>query len=90
MVGAVAEDNSDELADASAWRSSTAGRITPGITADGGLLSDRNARKLSGLPHHQSLDEGDFALQPDLDARKVTGAVGPAAKNGANRSSQSS
>ncbi len=31
----------------------------------------RNALKLSGLPHHKSLDEFDFAFQPDLDARKV-------------------
>jgi DNA replication protein DnaC len=27
--------------------------------------------KLSGLPHHKSLDSFDFAFQPDLDARKV-------------------
>ena len=31
----------------------------------------RNALKLSGLPHHKSLDEFDFAFQPQLDARKV-------------------
>jgi DNA replication protein DnaC len=31
----------------------------------------RNALKLSGLPHHKSLDEFDFAFQPDLDKRKV-------------------
>jgi DNA replication protein DnaC len=31
----------------------------------------RNALKLSGLPHHKTLDEFDFAFQPDLDARKV-------------------
>jgi DNA replication protein DnaC len=31
----------------------------------------RNALKLSGLPHHKSLDQFDFAFQPDLDARKV-------------------
>src|SRR5215213_7278050 len=31
----------------------------------------RNALKLSGLPHHKSLDGFDFAFQPDLDARKV-------------------
>ncbi len=31
----------------------------------------RNALKLSGLPHHKSLDDFDFAFQPDLDARKV-------------------
>jgi DNA replication protein DnaC len=30
-----------------------------------------NALKLSGLPHHKSLDSFDFAFQPDLDARKV-------------------
>jgi DNA replication protein DnaC len=30
-----------------------------------------NALKLSGLPHHKSLDGFDFAFQPDLDARKV-------------------
>jgi DNA replication protein DnaC len=27
--------------------------------------------KLSGLPHHKTLDEFDFAFQPELDARKV-------------------
>jgi DNA replication protein DnaC len=31
----------------------------------------RNALKLSGLPHHKSLDDFDFAFQPDLDVRKV-------------------
>lgn len=31
----------------------------------------RNALKLSGLPHHKTLDEFDFAFQPDLDGRKV-------------------
>ena len=31
----------------------------------------RNALKLSGLPHHKTLDEFDFAFQPDLEARKV-------------------
>jgi DNA replication protein DnaC len=31
----------------------------------------RNALKLSGLPHHKTLDEFDFPFQPDLDARKV-------------------
>ena len=31
----------------------------------------RNALRLSGLPHHKSLDEFDFAFQPGLDARKV-------------------
>jgi DNA replication protein DnaC len=31
----------------------------------------RNALKLSGLPHHKSLDEFDFAFQPELDARRV-------------------
>lgn len=30
-----------------------------------------NALKLSGLPHHKTLDEFDFAFQPDLDRRKV-------------------
>jgi DNA replication protein DnaC len=30
-----------------------------------------NALKLSGLPHHKSLDAFDFAFHPDLDARKV-------------------
>jgi DNA replication protein DnaC len=30
-----------------------------------------NALKLSGLPHHKTLDEFDFAFQPDLDQRKV-------------------
>ena len=31
----------------------------------------RAALKLSGLPHHKSLDAFDFAFQPDLDPRKV-------------------
>ncbi len=31
----------------------------------------RNALKLSGLPHHKTIDEFDFAFQPDLDQRKV-------------------
>jgi DNA replication protein DnaC len=31
----------------------------------------RNALKLSGLPHHKTIDEFDFAFQPSLDARKV-------------------
>ncbi len=31
----------------------------------------RTALKLSGLPHHKTLDEFDFAFQPDLDPRKV-------------------
>jgi DNA replication protein DnaC len=31
----------------------------------------RNALNVSGLPHHKTLDEFDFAFQPDLDARKV-------------------
>jgi DNA replication protein DnaC len=30
-----------------------------------------NALKLSGLPHHKTLDEFDFSFQPDLDPRKV-------------------
>ncbi|MGH3094684.1 MAG: IS21-like element helper ATPase IstB [Streptosporangiales bacterium] len=30
-----------------------------------------NMLRLSGLPHHKSLDEFNFAFQPDLDARKV-------------------
>ncbi len=31
----------------------------------------RNALKLSGLPHHKTLDEFDFAFRPDLDARRI-------------------
>ena len=31
----------------------------------------RNALKLSGLPHHKSLDEFDFSFQPKLDPRKI-------------------
>ena len=31
----------------------------------------RNALKLSGLPHHKTIDEFDFAFQTDLDKRKV-------------------
>src|SRR6266566_7094839 len=31
----------------------------------------RAALKLSGLPHHKSLDAFDFAFQPDLDTRKI-------------------
>lgn len=29
------------------------------------------ALKSSGLPHHKTLDEFDFAFQPDLDTRKI-------------------
>jgi len=31
----------------------------------------RNALKLSGLPHHKTLDAFEFAFQPDLDPRKI-------------------
>lgn len=31
----------------------------------------RNALRVSGLPHRKTLDEFDFAFQPDLDIRKV-------------------
>jgi DNA replication protein DnaC len=31
----------------------------------------RHALNVSGLPHHKTLDDFDFAFQPDLDARKV-------------------
>ena len=31
----------------------------------------RNALKLSGLPHHKTVDDFDFAFQPELDRRKV-------------------
>ena len=31
----------------------------------------RSALKLSGLPHHKSVDEFDFAFQPDLDVRRI-------------------
>jgi DNA replication protein DnaC len=31
----------------------------------------RNALKLSGLPHHKTIDEFDFAFQPDLDPRRI-------------------
>ncbi|WAX58437.1 IS21-like element helper ATPase IstB [Jatrophihabitans cynanchi] len=31
----------------------------------------RNALKLSGLPHHKTLEQFDFAFQPDLDPRKI-------------------
>ncbi len=30
-----------------------------------------NALKLSGLPHHKTIDDFEFAFQPDLDKRKV-------------------
>lgn len=30
-----------------------------------------NALKLSGLPHHKTLDDFDYAFQPDLDPRKI-------------------
>src|SRR3954447_6491858 len=44
------------------------------VEEEGGVREGRrfrNALKLSGLPHHKTLDEFDFAFQPDLDARKV-------------------
>ena len=31
----------------------------------------RTALRLSGLPHHKTLDEFEFAFQPELDTRKV-------------------
>lgn len=31
----------------------------------------RTALKLSGLPHHKTLDDFEFAFQPELDTRKV-------------------
>ena len=31
----------------------------------------RTALKLSGLPHHKTVDDFDFAFQPELDRRKV-------------------
>ena len=31
----------------------------------------RNALNLSGLPHRKTLDDFDFAFQPELDARKI-------------------
>jgi DNA replication protein DnaC len=31
----------------------------------------RNALKLSGLPHHKTLDGFEFAFQPDLDPRRL-------------------
>jgi DNA replication protein DnaC len=31
----------------------------------------RNALNLSGLPHRKTLDDFDFAFQPDLDPRKI-------------------
>lgn len=36
----------------------------------------RNALKLSGLPHHKTLDEFEFAFQPDLDPRRVRDLAG--------------
>lgn len=33
----------------------------------------RNALNLSGLPHRKTLDDFDFAFQPDLDPRKIRG-----------------
>lgn len=45
------------------------------ITAEeSGIKEDnrfRNALRVSGLPHRKTLDEFDFAFQPDLDIRKV-------------------
>ena len=31
----------------------------------------RNALRLSGLPHHKTLDAFDFTFQPDLDPRRI-------------------
>jgi DNA replication protein DnaC len=36
----------------------------------------RNALNLSGLPHRKSLDDFDFAFQPDLDPRKIRDLAG--------------
>jgi DNA replication protein DnaC len=37
----------------------------------------RNALKLSGLPHHKTLEEFDFAFQPSLDVRKIRDLATP-------------
>ncbi|MBP0588041.1 ATP-binding protein, partial [Mycobacterium tuberculosis] len=31
----------------------------------------RNALKLSGLPHHKTLEDFDFTFQPGVDARRL-------------------
>lgn len=31
----------------------------------------RNALKLSGLPHHKTLEEFDYTFQPDLEPRRI-------------------
>jgi DNA replication protein DnaC len=36
----------------------------------------RNALNLSGLPHRKTLEEFDFAFQPDLDPRKIRDLAG--------------
>lgn len=36
----------------------------------------RNALKLSGLPHHKTIDTFEFAFQPDLDPRRVRDLAG--------------
>ena len=35
----------------------------------------RNALKLSGLPHHKTLEEFDYTFQPDLEPRGVAAGV---------------
>ena len=48
--------------------------VDPPLEKEVGLRESRrfrNALKLSGLPHHKTLAEFDFAFQPDLDGRKV-------------------
>jgi DNA replication protein DnaC len=43
-------------------------------TEETGMKDDsrfRHALRVSTLPHHKTLDEYDFAFQPDLDVRKV-------------------
>jgi DNA replication protein DnaC len=44
----------------------------PAVGGEVGLREGRrfrNALKLSGLPHHKTLEEFDFAFQPSLDAQ---------------------
>ena len=43
----------------------------------------RTALKLSGLPHHKTLDEFDFAFQPDLDAPQGPRPRHPGVRRGA-------
>jgi DNA replication protein DnaC len=68
-------DTADELVDrAEAGKLGYREFLDLVLESEVGVLEGRryaSRLKLSGLPHHKTLDEFDFAFQPDLDPRRV-------------------